>query len=199
MRHGGLSITNSARETSLLTLFTILIYFPKHRYSSEKRQYMAKITTLKYLKKEVRRKKNIVLVGGTFDILHLDHIKFLEKSKRLGKTLIVCITSDKNVRHRKGNHRPIFTQSERAKVVSAIRAVDYVFISNTSAYDDKIISVLRPDILVFSFDGGKKLYRKKYKVKIEKSYPDTEVKFVDTGTFSTTKIIEHLSKTYRDN
>ena len=44
----------------------------------------------------------------------------------------------------------------------------------------------------------KKLYRKKYKAKIEKSCPDTEVKFVDTGIFSTTKIIEHLSKAYCD-
>lgn len=159
---------------------------------------MAKITTLKYLVKEVcRKKKRTVLVGGTFDILHLDHIKFLEKSKKLGEILVVGITSDKNVRRRKGNHRPIFMQSERAKVISAIRAVDYVFISDTSAYDNKIIRVLRPDILVFSFEGGKGLYRKKYKARIEKSCPDTEVRFVDTGTFSTTKIIEHLSNTPR--
>lgn len=160
---------------------------------------MAKITTPKQLIKEMRGKKGeVVLVGGTFDILHLGHIEFLEKSKKLGETLIVGITSDKNVRDRKSNNRPIFTQYERAKVVSALRAVDYIFISDASAYDDKIIRLLKPDIVVFSFEGGGKLYRKKYKTKIEKRFSATKVKFVDTKNFSTTKIIEHLSKTYRD-
>ncbi|MEK7461556.1 MAG: adenylyltransferase/cytidyltransferase family protein [Patescibacteria group bacterium] len=140
------------------------------------------------------RGKSIVLVGGTFDILHSSHIDFLEQSKSFGDILIVVLASDKEVRKRKGNDRPIQNQRERAKVISTLKPVDFVFISDLSAYSDKIISMLNPSTIVFSLDGGKALYRRKYKRKIEKSFPKVRVEIIDTPRLSTSVIINKILK-----
>ena len=153
------------------------------------------LTTIqKLITNKSLKKKSLVLVGGTFDLLHSSHIDFLEQSKRLGDILIVGIVSDKEVKRRKGESRPIQSQKERARIISALKPVDFVFISNLSAYNDKIISMLSPSVVVFSLDGAKELHRKKYKRKIEKSFPTVQVKIVDTIRLSTSAIIDKIIK-----
>lgn len=143
---------------------------------------------IKYLSK-----KKIVLVGGTFDLLHIGHVDFLEKSKKLGDILIVGITSDKEVKSRKDKIRPILSQKQRAKIVSSLKSVDYVFISNKSAYSEGIISIINPDILVFSLEHNTKRHRIKYKDEIQKNFPKIKVKFINsTPKISTTKIIKKI-------
>ncbi len=94
--------------------------------------------------------KTIVLVGGCFDILHLGHITFLEKSKKLGDYLIVLLESDEFIKKTKGKSRPIHTQLERAKMLLALKAVDFVIslsmMENNEEYDNLIMN-LRPDII----------------------------------------------------
>ena len=94
--------------------------------------------------------KVIVLAGGCFDVLHPGHVIFLEKAKRAGDILIVLLESDEKVRKLKGDNRPVQTQEERAKVLSALRSVDYVvmlpFIDQDSEYDN-LIGKIRPDII----------------------------------------------------
>ena len=154
------------------------------------------LTTLrKLIADKGLKRKSVVLVGGTFDLLHSNHINFLEQSKDFGDILVVGITSDTNVSKRKGKTRPVQSQKERARIVSALKPVDFVFISNLSAYNNKIISMLNPSVVVFSLDGAKKLHRKKYKRKIEKSFPTVQVKIVDTvGRLSTSAIIDKILK-----
>jgi rfaE bifunctional protein nucleotidyltransferase chain/domain len=108
-----------------------------------------KVITLKTLIKEVEelRKagKKIVLANGCFDLIHVGHIRFLQGAKKKGDTLIVAINSDKSVRQIKGEQRPIFSQDDRAEIISAIEFVDYVIIFNEPTVA-KLLNSIKPDI-----------------------------------------------------
>ena len=65
----------------------------------------------------------------SFDLLHVGHIKHLEKAKKLGDKLVVTITSDKFVN--KGPGRPVFNQTLRSEAIAAIESVDYVAINDS--------------------------------------------------------------------
>lgn len=72
--------------------------------------------------------KKIVSTNGCFDILHLGHVRCLEKAKSLGDVLVVGINSDASVRRLKGPCRPINSARARATVLAALSCVDYVAI-----------------------------------------------------------------------
>ncbi|HHJ63644.1 MAG TPA: D-glycero-beta-D-manno-heptose 1-phosphate adenylyltransferase, partial [Aquifex aeolicus] len=75
-----------------------------------------------------RERERIVFTNGCFDLLHAGHVDYLEKAKRLGDVLVVGMNSDSSVRRIKGRERPILPQELRAKLLSALRPVDYVVI-----------------------------------------------------------------------
>jgi D-glycero-beta-D-manno-heptose 1-phosphate adenylyltransferase len=66
--------------------------------------------------------------NGAFDLLHVGHIRYLEAAKREADRLIVAINDDQSVRGLKGPTRPVLRQDDRAELVAALRAVDYVVI-----------------------------------------------------------------------
>jgi rfaE bifunctional protein nucleotidyltransferase chain/domain len=72
--------------------------------------------------------KTIVLTNGVFDILHAGHVRYLAGAKRLGDILVVGLNSDESVRELKGEGRPLNSQADRAEVMAALCAVDYVII-----------------------------------------------------------------------
>ena len=72
--------------------------------------------------------KHIVATSGCFDILHAGHVTYLEKAKAKGNILVVCLNSDKSVKTLKGKERPIVCEKERALVIAALEAVDFVYI-----------------------------------------------------------------------
>lgn len=70
--------------------------------------------------------KRVVTTNGCFDILHLGHVQFLSRARELGDYLIVLINSDDSVRKFKGAGRPVLNETERAAILSGLRAVDAV-------------------------------------------------------------------------
>jgi D-beta-D-heptose 7-phosphate kinase/D-beta-D-heptose 1-phosphate adenosyltransferase len=91
--------------------------------------------------------QRMVFTNGCFDILHVGHISLLEQARRQGDRLIVALNSDGSVRCVKGPPRPIVGQSERAKILAALSAVDAVVIFDEST-PMKLIEAIRPDVLV---------------------------------------------------
>lgn len=69
---------------------------------------------------------SVVLVGGCFDILHIGHIRFLQKAAEQGNVLVVALESDEKTRQLKGEGRPINTQEVRAEMLSSLEMTDYV-------------------------------------------------------------------------
>ena len=94
--------------------------------------------------------KKIVLVGGCFDIIHLGHVRFLQKAKERGDVLMVMLESDERIRQTKGADRPYNIQQERAEVLESIRYVDYVicldYIPDNTGYD-LLVKSLEPAII----------------------------------------------------
>ena len=91
--------------------------------------------------------KRIVFTNGCFDLLHAGHIYYLNKAKELGDIFVVAINSDASVKRLKGESRPLFSQQERAEILSALECVDYVCIFEEDT-PFEIVNLLVPDILV---------------------------------------------------
>lgn len=94
---------------------------------------------------EQENNQKIVFTNGVFDILHTGHINLLKKCKKLGK-VVVGINSDRATRLLKGEHRPIYNEQDRKKVLEAIRYVDEVVIFDDTETID-IIKEIKPDIV----------------------------------------------------
>ena len=102
------------------------------------------IKTLSVLKS---RGKKIVFTNGCFDILHVGHVDYLSKARRLGDLLVIGLNSDSSVKKIKGKDRPINKESDRAKVLSSLYFVDYITIFSEPT-PENLIKKVRPDILV---------------------------------------------------
>lgn len=91
--------------------------------------------------------KKVVFTNGCFDILHRGHVEYLQKAKALGDVLIVGLNTDASVKRLKGPSRPIVNQEDRAFVLSALSAVDYVcYFDDDTPYE--LIKAIVPDVLV---------------------------------------------------
>src|SRR5580700_4167525 len=72
----------------------------------------------------------IVQAHGTFDLLHLGHVRHLEAARKLGDVLIVTVTSDRFVN--KGPGRPVFNAELRAEMLATLEYVDWVAINDAA-------------------------------------------------------------------
>jgi D-glycero-beta-D-manno-heptose 1-phosphate adenylyltransferase len=89
--------------------------------------------------------QRIVLANGCFDLLHVGHTRYLSGAKAEGDILVVAVNSDSGVRMLKGPGRPVLPENERAEIVAALSAVDYVLIfSEPNA--EAVLQSLRPDV-----------------------------------------------------
>ena len=133
----------------------------------------------------------VVFTNGCFDILHLGHIDYLEKSSEFGTKMIVAVNSDASVRTlEKGVERPINSEYARARLIAALGFVSMVIIFGEST-PLELIQALSPDILVKGDDytietiiGAKEELAAGGEVKTIALVPD----------YSTTKIIQKLKQ-----
>lgn len=128
--------------------------------------------------------KRVVFTNGCFDILHVGHVKYLQEAKSFGDILIVGLNSDESVSRLKGPTRPVNIAEDRAYLLAALEAVDFVvpFKSDTP---HELIKMIKPDVLV---KGGD--YEGKAVVGTEFSGELKLVQFVDGK--STTKTIQKI-------
>jgi rfaE bifunctional protein nucleotidyltransferase chain/domain len=103
-------------------------------------------TQLRELLAEHRRRgQKIVLANGCFDTLHVGHTRYLEGARREGDILVVAVNSDLSVCALKGAGRPILSETARAALVGALRAVDYVLVFSEPNVET-LLEDLRPDV-----------------------------------------------------
>jgi len=95
--------------------------------------------------------RKLVFTNGCFDILHAGHVDYLTFARKQGDALVIGLNSDSSVRKIKGKTRPLVGQMDRARVLAALEAVDYVVIFNETE-PAKLISKIIPDVLVKGAD-----------------------------------------------
>jgi D-beta-D-heptose 7-phosphate kinase/D-beta-D-heptose 1-phosphate adenosyltransferase len=108
--------------------------------------------TLKEKVDSLRQAGNrVVFTNGCFDLIHIGHIRLLQKAKEKGDFLVVAVNSDGSVRQIKEPGRPLMPEGQRAEVVAALGCVDWVTIF---AEPDPLalIRLLKPDVLVKGTD-----------------------------------------------
>lgn len=111
------------------------------------------------------KKDNRVIVNGTFDILHVGHIRLLEYAKSLGDHLTVAIDTDRRIKIKKGLSRPINNEFERKTMLEALKSVDRVVVFDT---DEELIDLVKnSDIMVKGSDyKGKSVIGETYCKKV---------------------------------
>lgn len=97
------------------------------------------------LEEHRKNRKRIVMANGCFDILHAGHVRYLEGARREGDLLVVAINSDSSTRKLKGEGRPILNEMDRAELIAALRAVDYVLVFEEPDVRS-LLRELRPDV-----------------------------------------------------
>jgi len=100
-----------------------------------------------------RNGRRVVFTNGCFDLLRPGHIRCLEQARALGDLLVVAINTDASVRRVKGAGRPVVPEGERAEVLAALAAVDYVTVFEEDT-PQQIIARVVPDVLVKGGDWG---------------------------------------------
>ena len=115
----------------------------------------SKILTKNKLSAVVRRLKaqgkRIAFTNGTFDILHLGHVTYLQKARAFADVLIVGVNTDRSVKTYKDPNRPVNPEQDRLKVLTALACVDYAILFNEPT-PLKLIEAIRPEVLVKGAD-----------------------------------------------
>ena len=139
---------------------------------------------------EILRKggQKVVFTNGCFDILHAGHVTYLDAAKAQGDVLVLGLNTDASVRRLKGPERPINNELDRAKVVGALKSVDYVVLFGEQTAE-AVIAEVKPDIYV---KGGDYTLDTLPEAKIVQSYGG-KVAFIDmVEGRSTTNIINKI-------
>ena len=110
-----------------------------------------KIISLEEISSRVRswrkESRKLVFTNGCFDILHSGHVRYLQTAAGFGDILVLGLNSDSSVRKLKGPRRPIMTQADRAYLLSALEAIDYIVIFDEET-PARLIQTVSPDVLV---------------------------------------------------
>jgi cytidyltransferase-like protein len=142
------------------------------------------------------KSKTFVMVHGCFDVFHIGHLEMFIESKKHGDLLVVGVLSDKLVRHYKGEGRPIFNFKLRAKIISHLDLVDFVYKLDTEIESeeqidkdhDKIYLSINPNVVVSAKGDTESKYKK---IRCERF----NIKYVEVDTLineKSTYLIERL-------
>jgi len=127
------------------------------------------------VKKEMKRK--VVLASGTFDLLHLGHVKFLEEAKKAGgkdAELVVIVARDSTVKARKGK-KPVMPEDQRRALVESLKVVDEAILGLEDFSIDNVIEKIKPDVIAVGHDQDgiekevlKAIEKRKFAIKVAK-------------------------------
>ncbi len=123
---------------------------PTHRNNSENKIKMQN-EGIKLINEWRKNNFKIGFTNGCFDILHSGHISLLYQAKSASDKLIVAINTDTSVKKVKGKDRPINSEKNRAKIISALEYVDLVLFFNDKT-PIQLIKKIKPDVLIKGAD-----------------------------------------------
>ena len=132
--------------------------------------------------------KNI-LTFGTFDVLHVGHLRILQRSRAQGDRLVVGVSSDE-LNFAKKERYPVFSQDERCELVANLKCVDEVFVEESLERKREYVERFGADVLVMGDDWAGKFDFLTDICRV--------VYLPRTPSISTTGVIEHIVTTMGD-
>lgn len=108
----------------------------------------------------------IVATIGSWDMLHIGHLRYLHRAKEYGDILIVGVDSDRGIKAYKNPLRPIIPESERLEMLSYQGPIDYITLVDD--IDDRGLwsAALLQTVPVDTF------------VAVEDSYPEEQLRLI---------------------
>jgi glycerol-3-phosphate cytidylyltransferase len=126
-----------------------------------------------------------VITFGTFDVLHVGHIRVLQRAAALGDRLVVGVSADELNISKKGR-APVFSEEERLEIVGSLKMVDEVFVEESLELKRDYVTQFRADVLAMGND---------WEGKFDFLSDICEVVyFPRTPSVSTTALIEHIAR-----
>jgi len=127
-----------------------------------------------------------IVVNGTFDIVHLGHLKLLSAARSYPNSyVLVLIDSDRRVKELKGDSRPFNTEYERAWLLWSLRYVDRVEIFDTDDELQNYIKEFDPDLMIKGSDyEGKPIIGSEY---------CKQIRYYTIDSHSTTNTIQRIT------
>jgi rfaE bifunctional protein nucleotidyltransferase chain/domain len=134
--------------------------------------------------------KKIVFTAGSWDLLHVGQVRYLEKAKEAGDILVVGVSSNEAIRKVKGPNKPILDEKIRAEMLAYIRPVDFVTVLPEPSCQPSL-GLLKPDVFITVREDWASDYKQSKEYKTVVSYGG-KVEVVDrqSTTLSTTKIVQ---------
>lgn len=150
------------------------------------------------LKKKVEAHKvlghKIVCTIGSWDMLHIGHLRYLHRAKDQGDILIVGVDSDRGIKAYKNPLRPIIPQDERMEMLSYQAPVDYITliddIDDEGSWSYELIRQVPIDTFV-AVEGS---YPEDQLDKIRKHTPEVIILPRQAEQTSSTDIIQNVVK-----
>lgn len=133
----------------------------------------------------------VVVTFGTFDLLHVGHIRLLKRANDLKNSgsLIVGVSSD-SLNFKKKQRYPIYAQEERIELLMTLKYVDSVFLEESLELKPEYLKKFKADVLVMGYDWNGKF---DFCKEIE-GLEHLEIIYLPrTPCISTTKIIDKVS------
>ena len=128
---------------------------------------------------------NKVITFGTFDVFHVGHINILERAASYGEELIVGVSSDA-LNFSKKQRYPIYSESDRMKIISSLKFVTSVFLEESLELKLDYIKKYKASTLVMGDD---------WEGRFDWVKSECDVIYLPrTPSISTTEIIEVVRK-----
>jgi rfaE bifunctional protein nucleotidyltransferase chain/domain len=147
--------------------------------------------------------KKIVFTAGSWDLVHVGQLRYLELAKSKGDILVVGVSSNDAIKKVKGPNKPILDEKIRAEMLTYLRCVDFVTILPEPSCQPSL-GLLKPDVYVTVKEDWTTNYKDSREYKTVTKYGGT-VELIDrqSTTISTTKIVQraiggHLGDVFKD-
>ena len=108
-------------------------------------QFLRRENAAGFVDKLRKSGKTVAATNGCFDILHVGHVRYLQKTKSFADYSIVLLNSDKSVKSIKGSKRPINNEQDRAEILCALSCVDYVVLFDEDS-PASLLDEIKPDV-----------------------------------------------------
>lgn len=171
--------------------------------SAWKKRLIAQGDLMTLHEKLKEKEKKIVFTAGSWDLVHVGQLRYLELAKSKGDILVVGVSSNDAIKKVKGSNKPILDEKIRAEMLTYLRMVDFVTILPEPSCQPSL-GLLRPDVYVTVKEDWTEAFESSREYKTVIKYGG-EVQMIDrqSTAISTTKIVQraiggHLGDVFKD-